>query len=196
MKEERVVPIGRALGFLIEAEGQKLFSVGNGIVQVELPEFEYILWNQLSQFDSLVEWKKVIASKVKKYPNINLDTILKKYEMLNLMKQWQFDDTEDPELIGIFVTRNGYAHGEIEGEWVIGDESTKHNVTLTKEQYMLWNAAAGGATLLQVVDAVMTKLNLNEEEALLLLNRQGYLFVQLGFWNAEYLEFLIQGDAQ
>lgn len=196
MKDEKVVPIGRALGFLVEAEGRKLFSVGNGIAQIELPEFEYILWNHLRKFDSLTDWKKVLTAKVKKYPNINLDTILKKYETLNLMKQWQFDHVEDPELIGIYVTRNGYAHGEIEGKWVIGDQSTTHNVTLTKAQYILWNAAAGGATLLQVVDTVMTKLNLTEEEALFLLNKQGYLFVQLGYWNTEYLDFLIQGDAR
>lgn len=191
MENMNFVPIGRALGCIVNTEGQNLFSIGNGIAQFELPEFEYILWNHLRQFDSLSEWKQSLAAKVKKFPNINLDTILKKYETLNLMKQWQFDSVEDCDLSSIFVTRNGFAHGEIEGKWVIGDQSTKHNVTLAKAQYVLWNGAAGGATLLQILDSVMNKLSLSEEEALFLLNKQGYLLVQLGFWNTEYINFLV-----
>lgn len=69
MTGEHYVQIGRELGFLFQDEetGGKYFSAGNGIEQVELPEFEYILWRQFRKLDTLDEWKTLIRSKTKKY---------------------------------------------------------------------------------------------------------------------------------
>lgn len=199
MTGEHYVQIGRALGFLFEEEetGRKFFSVGNGMEQVEITEFEYKLWEELRTVDSLDDWKTLIRSKTKKYPDLDLDAILNKFYALNLMRHWKFDTVEDPELLGIFITRNAYAYGEIEGYWVVGDHRhVGDNVTLNQEQYVVWNAAAGGAPLLQVLDTIMTKLSLTEEGALVLLNKEGYGLVQLGLWNTEYLPFLIEEEAQ
>lgn len=199
MTGEHYVQIGRALGFLFveEETGRHFFSVGNGMEQVEITEFEYRLWEELRTFDTLNEWKTFIRSKIKEYSDLDLDEILNKFYTLNLMRQWKFDTVEDPELMGIFVTRNAYAYGEIEGYWAVGDHRhVGDNVTLNQEQYIIWNAAAGGASLLQVLDTIMIKLSLTEEEALVLLNREGYGFVQLGLWNTEYLSFLLEEEAQ
>ncbi|WP_050182264.1 hypothetical protein [Domibacillus robiginosus] len=199
MTGEHYVQIGRALGFLFEEEetGRKFFSVGNGMEQVEITEFEYRLWEELRKVDTLDDWKTLIRSKTKKYPDLDLDAILNKFYAFNLMRQWKFDTVDNPELLGIFITRNAYAYGEIEGYWVVGDHRhVGDNVTLNQEQYMVWNAAAGGAPLLQVLDTIMTKLSLTEEEALALLNKEGYGLIQLGLWNTEYLPFLIEEEAQ
>jgi hypothetical protein len=198
MTEEHYVQIGRELGFLYQDEetGDKYFSAGNGIEQVELPEFEYILWRQFRKLDTLDEWKTLIHSKTKKISNDDLDRILHKFYSLNLIRQWKFKTTEDPELAGIFVTRNAYAYGEIEGHWVLGNHRENgNNISLNQEQYHLWNAAAGGAPLLQVLDTIITKLSLTEEKALELLTKEGYYLIQLGFWNTEYLPILMEEEA-
>lgn len=198
MTREHYVQIGRALGFLLveEETGRHFFSVGNAMKQVKITEFEYRLWEELRTFDTLDEWKMYIRSKTKGYPGLNLDDILNKFYALNIMRQWKFDTVEDPELAGIFVTRNAYAYGEIKGYWAVGDHRTVgDNMTLNQEQFILWNAAAGGASLLQVLDTIMTRLSLTEEEALVLLNKEGYNFVQLGLWSTEYLPILLEEEA-
>ncbi|WLR55501.1 hypothetical protein LC048_00285 [Mesobacillus subterraneus] len=191
---ERFVPIGRELGLYGEEQGRKFFTVGNGIHQVILSDLEHFIWKHLKNYTSLTDWKTDLSGKLNsKFPKLDFNEVVLKLLALDLMKPWDFKDIQDDDLVGIFVVRNGTVYGNHQGKWKIGDFVKKDERSLTKEQYTLWNAAAGGTTLLQVVDQVMEKLGLTEEAALQLLTKQGYFLIRKGLWNTEYLGFLVGG---
>ena len=62
------------------------------------------------------------------------------------------------------------------------------SIVLTKDQFDVWNAAAGKSMLLEVIDTLMKQRELQLVEAFALLVNNGFRLVQIGLWNLEYID--------
>lgn len=194
METELFVPIGRDFGLYEEKNGESFYAVGSSLSPIILTEVEYFAWGKLSDYSSVIDWKQELSAKLKpKFPMLKFEDILLKLLQYNLIMPWHFDDPENHLLVETFATRNGVAYGLEHNKWYIGSVYKRADFHLTKEQYALWNAAAGSESLIEILSITMTQLGLNDEEVLALLSEQGAKLIKLGLWNIEYLPFMSGG---
>lgn len=192
-KNRQFVQLGRGLGEFSTVDNKKIFVVSNGFNQEELSQFEYVIWGQVSGFPSLVAWENSVLKNIGNVRGFNLEKIVKRLREINLIHPWAFSGIEDSSMVAIHATRQGYAHGAVKGKWLISDSQTKKSLNLTKEAYDVWNAAAGRAMLLEVIDRLMEQRQTSVDEAFGLVVNNGFKLTQLGLWNLEYIDISEKG---
>ncbi|MEK4011132.1 MULTISPECIES: hypothetical protein [Peribacillus] len=168
--------------------GSRVFLVMNGVKQQQLTPFEYEAWGQVSRFETLEQWESAIQKKIANVKNFNWPLVLKKLTDEQLIARWEFFAIEDPNLMRLYATRQGYAHGLVDGKWLMSDTEATKSIVLTKDQFDVWNAAAGKSMLLEVIDTLMKQRKLPLAEAFALLVNNGFRLVQIGLWNLEYID--------
>ncbi|WP_395761059.1 hypothetical protein [Bacillus sp. 3G2] len=194
MTTELFVPIGRDLGLYDEKNGERFYAVGSSLSPIILTHVEYFAWSKLRYYSSIFQWQEELSAKLKpKFPKLQFEDILLKLLRFNLIMPWYFEDAENSLLVETFATRNGVAYGCENNKWRIGSALKRDNLHLTREQYALWNAAAGSEALIEILSITMTQLGMNDTEVLALLNEQGAKLIKLGLWNVEYLPFMAEG---
>ncbi|MBD3108846.1 hypothetical protein IEO70_10765 [Bacillus sp. AGMB 02131] len=183
------VPTGRDLGFYVEENGMKYYAAGSSLNFIILSQLEYYAWKKLRSYKSVLEWRDDMQKKLElKFKAFDMDMVLLKLMDSNLIMHWEFDDPEDIVLQSTYAVRNGVPYGLENGKWRFGGPLEKDKVVLTREQYTLWNAAAGNATLIEILAQAMTELNITDDQvALKLLTEEGRRLVRVGLWNIEPL---------
>lgn len=187
-KNRRFVQLGRGLGEFPTNEQRTVFIVANGLKQEQLTPFEYVIWGQVSRFQTLAQWEAAIQQKIANVKNLNWPKVLQKLVDTPLIHPWSFSGIQDPGLLAIHATRQGYAHGFINEKWLISDTAARKSIALTKDQFDVWNAAAGKAMLLEVIDTLMEQREISVDEAFGLVVNNGFQLVQLSLWNLEYMD--------
>lgn len=187
-KNKPFVQLGRGLGEFPMENGSRVFLVMNGVKQQQLTPFEYEAWGQVSRFETLEQWESAIQKKIANVKNFNWPLVLKKLTDEQLIARWEFFAIEDPNLMRLYATRQGYAHGLVDGKWLMSDTEATKSIVLTKDQFDVWNAAAGKSMLLEVIDTLMKQRKLPLAEAFALLVNNGFRLVQIGLWNLEYID--------
>lgn len=182
------VNLGRGLGEFPMENGPRVFLVMNGVMQHQLTPFEYAAWGQVSRFETLEQWESTIQKKIANVKLFNWQRVLKKLTDEQLIAPWEFFTIEEPNLRRLYVTRQGYAHGLVDGKWLMSDTEATKSIGLTKDQYDVWNAGAGKSPLLEVIDTLMQQRESSLEEAFSLLVNNGLRLVQIGLWNLEYID--------
>ncbi|MED3574196.1 hypothetical protein [Cytobacillus praedii] len=193
IKNKPFVQLGRNLGEFPKVSNRRVFLVMNGVKQQQLTPFECAVWGQVSSFKTLEQWESMILDKIAHVKNFNWQRVLKKLIDEQLIICWEFSSVEDPNLVHIYATRQGYAHGLVNGKWLMSDTQVKQGIVLTKDQFDVWNAAAGKAMLLEVIDTLMKQRGIALEEAFALLVNNGFRLTQIGLWNLEYIDLEKQG---
>ncbi|SDD47414.1 hypothetical protein SAMN05428987_4880 [Paenibacillus sp. CF095] len=186
-KDLSYLRVGRGLGEFPADNKSKMFVVANGFQEFELSQFEYTVWEQIHRYETLAAWESAILQKVKNIPNFDFSKIVRRLIERNLIMPWSFSDMQDKNLINLQVTRYGYAHGLINEEYLIGDSNANKTFVFTKDQYDVWNAAAGKVMLLEVIDTLMDQRGINFETAISLFNIHGLKLYKLTLWGLEYV---------
>ena len=187
-KNKLYIPLGRGLGEFTTSDNQRTFLIANGMKQIELTEFEYIIWQQMSNYETGEKWREAIEKNIPKNKKVNWVKILNKFSIGQIFFSWYFSGIEDPKLVNTYVTRQGYAHGLVEDKWLVSDKIMTRSIILTKDQFDVWNAGAGHTMFLEVIDNLMNQREISLEKALELLVDNGFTLVQLGLWNLEYID--------
>ncbi|GMK41939.1 hypothetical protein PCCS19_49980 [Paenibacillus sp. CCS19] len=192
-KDQSYVRVGRGLGEFPSNGSVKVFVVSNGFDEFELNGFEYTIWGQMHRFETLNSWMTAITEKMSKQSKVDLPKIVLRMIDKRLIMPWSFSGIEDRNLITLQVSRFGYAHGFANQKWLISDSRAQKSYELTKDQYDVWNAAAGRVMLLEVVDSLMDQRGISLDEAYALLLKHGIELHKLSLWGFEYVDAIESG---
>lgn len=184
--ESKYICTGRRINSYIGEDNLMKYVVKNGFKTYELSEIEYIMWTEISNFTSGDHWITAIEKELIDHPSLNAKGIFQAFLSKNLIQPWEFERIEDPLLVSITITRNGYPHGLVNDEWIISDFSSKNQMKLSREAFYVWTAAASSACLLEVIDILCQMSGVSVDEALGLVRKNGPELIAGNLWSAEY----------
>ena len=184
----KYIRTARNIGESMNEQGKTVYVIGNALFQYELTKLEYLMWKQISHFPSIEEWYAVMTEKTKKSKSLIVDAFLNQFQQMKIVAKWEFADLDDPALLHINVIRNGLSHGYVNGEYFTSSYDVKKKTPLPKESFYVWRSATGYVTLLEAISRISFDLGVSEQQALDLLMKHGYEFIQLGLWNVEVLD--------
>lgn len=185
-KSHPYVKSGRDVGRITETKEFQIYIAGSSYDSTPLTSLEYYLWQQINCHDSIESWREAMVNKFEVPKNV-VENVEIKLKENNLILEWHFADFEDNNLMNFRAIRNGFSHGYVNGEWLIFSSERSKPITLSKEEFYVWRGATGDGCFIDVIDSIMTGLQIDEHEAFRLFFQYGFNFIRSEMWSLDYL---------
>lgn len=185
---EIYVHTARDMGVVENSKGRKRYVIGHGLEQYHFTQLEWLVWKYVSTMSSIEQWREDMRAKIENKTKKTIEQIEETFLNTNVIIPWEFTDIDDPQLLNIYVTRNGYAYGAIQGSWWIAMPDFKEKFTLSEENYRIWVGASGQKLLVDIMEDLVEQYHYTEEQAFEAVIRKAKDFIRIGLWTAEYLD--------